>query len=212
MSRECDCRRVKRAMAAIERNRIGDLVRQWTFETYEAREDWQKNVKARAEQFAADCKGKWFFIGGQDGSGKTRICTAIVGRLMEHGIPVRYMKWVGESEQLKAAVNDFESYNDLMWPLKNADVLYIDDLFKTGDRIDEHGRRETYPTPADIRLAFEIINFRYLAFAPTIISCQRGIKKLIEIDSATGGRIYERSGEYCIDVGNSGEKNMRLKV
>jgi len=32
------------------------------------------------------------------------------------------------------------------------------------------------------------------------------------IDSALGGRIYERAADYCIDVGRGQEKNMRLKA
>lgn len=202
VSRECDCRKVRRAMAAIEKSGLGGLVQTRTFEAYPVKEQWQAVVKQRAEEFANDSAGKWFFIGGQDGSGKTWICTAIARRLMQRGIPVKYMLWVGMSEQLKACVNDPGEYNDLIRPLTNAEALYIDDLFKT--------EKNTVPTSADIRLAFEILNFRYLGGLTTIISCERGIREIMGIDSAIGGRIYERSGKYCIDVGRCTDRNMRL--
>jgi len=153
-------------MDAIERGSLGDLVSEKTFATYKVGDVWQADIKRKAVEFANDSAGKWFFVGGQTGCGKTHICTAIVGRMMQLGKPVRYMLWVGESEPLKASVNDAEGYAEAIWPIKNADALYIDDLFKTGARAD--GR--TIPTPADIRLAFDILNYRYLAGMTTIIA------------------------------------------
>ena len=77
------------------------------------------------------------------------------------------MLWRDIAVKLKSVVNDFNEYERLISPLKNADVLYIDDFFKTGkDRVGNTMR----PTEADCNLAFEIINYRYN---------QRGINAII---------------------------------
>jgi DNA replication protein DnaC len=191
---------MKRAWAAIKKSNLEKAIETYTFDNYKTTEQWQSKIKVLAEQFATDNNGRWFFIGGQDGSGKTHICTAIVGRLFEQRIPVHHMMWLDASSQLKANTTEAEDYQDLILPLKNADVLYIDDLFKTGDRIDERGKKPTYPTSADIRLAFELLNYRYSSDKTTIISSQRCLREIIKIDSAIGGRIYERAGDYCIDI------------
>lgn len=112
------------------------------------------------------------------------------------------MLWTSEAAKLKACVNDID-YENLIWPLKSVDVLYIDDLFKpTG--------ANSQPTSADIRLAYEIINCRYNAGDKvTIISSERTVSEICDIDEATGGRIMEQAGEYCLNVSHDKAKNWR---
>ena len=79
---------------------------------------------------------------------------------------------------------------------KKAEVLYIDDLFKTGRNPDGS---EPKPTAADINAAFEIINYRYNNPALlTIISSELNEDELLDIDEAVGGRIFERSKSISI--------------
>jgi hypothetical protein len=95
--------------------------------------------------------------------------------------------------------------------LKNADVLYIDDLFKNGK--DDFGTVKQ-PTPADINAAFEIINYRYNNPGKiTIISSERTLIEMNAIDEAIAGRIAEKSkaGGYCINLAKDGKKNWRMK-
>jgi DNA replication protein DnaC len=83
-------------------------------------------------------------------------------------------------------------------------VLYIDDFFKT-----ESGK---LPTTAEINIAFEILNFRYNnPDLVTIISSEKGMSELLEIDEATGSRIFERSKDYSISIAKDKNKNYRLK-
>jgi DNA replication protein DnaC len=133
---------------------------------------------------------------GSVGSGKTHLCTAICGALLDQGKFVRYMLWRDESVKLKAIVNDGE-YEAEIKPLKNCQVLYIDDLFKGG------------ATAADIKLAFEILNSRYNRRLTTIISCEKTPEELLAIDEALGSRIYERSKGNCVVI--HGSKNWRLR-
>jgi len=121
------------------------------------------------------------------------------------------MVWPEEIQSIQAAVNDGERYAALMKGLQEADVLYIDDLFKHGK--DEYGNQKL-PTPAETRRAFEIINYRYNnPGLLTIISSERTLAELNDIDEALAGRIAEKSkaGGYCISLKKDPSRNWRMK-
>ena len=205
-SRECVCMAIRRSKWLLKKSGLADLAERCTFDTYKATEPWQVYIRNRAEGFlekAMSGSGRGFFIGGQTGCGKTHICTALTVSLINSGKSARYMLWTDEAARLKACVND-DQYASLMWPLKAVDVLYIDDLFKpTG--------ASGQPTQADIRLAYELINYRYNSTNKvTIISSERTTGELCEIDEAIGGRIVEKSGQYCINIARDRAKNWRL--
>lgn len=205
-SRECVCMAIRRSKWLLKESGLADLAERCTFDTYKATEPWQVYIRNRAEGFlekAMSGSGRGFFIGGQTGCGKTHICTALTVSLINSGKSARYMLWTDEAARLKACVND-DQYASLMWPLKAVGVLYIDDLFKpTG--------ASGQPTQADIRLAYELINYRYNSTNKvTIISSERTTGELCEIDEAIGGRIVEKSGQYCINIARDRAKNWRL--
>ena len=205
-SKECACMRIRHSKWLLKKSGLADLAERCTFDTYKATEPWQVYIRNCAEGFlekAMSGSGRGFFIGGQTGCGKTHICTALTVSLINSGKSARYMLWTDEAARLKACVND-DQYASLMWPLKAVDVLYIDDLFKpTG--------ASGQPTQADIRLAYELINYRYnSANKVTIISSERTTGELCEIDEAIGGRIMEKSGRYCINIARDRAKNWRL--
>jgi DNA replication protein DnaC len=172
-----------------------------TFENYLTPEQWQAEAKNTAKRFLGDYRGHWLIACGSVGSGKSHLCTAICAELIDSGNDVRYMMWMDESTRLKAMITEADDYDHFVNQLKKVDVLYIDDLFKT-----EQGKQ---PTSADVRLAFEILNHRYANRKTTIISTERTVKSLLEIDEAVGSRIYEMTKGYCISI--SGSKNWRLK-
>lgn len=134
--------------------------------------------------------------------GKSHVCTGIVRELLRRGIPARYMLWRDEAVKLKACVNDTEEYMALIEPLKNIEVLYIDDFFKAG----------SVPTNADVNLAFEIINARYNKKLVTLISSEYFIDELSnQVDEAVGSRIFERARGFIKNIGRVPERNYRLK-
>ena len=91
---------------------------------------------------------------------------------------------------------------------KKAEVLYIDDLFKTGKAPDGSVLKIT---GADVNVAFEIINYRYNNPAlVTIISSELTEDEILDIDEATGGRIYERA-KKAFSIGKDRKKNYRIK-
>ena len=200
----CSCLTIRQSKARIHASGLGKLIHEYTFETYLVKEQWQHYIKSKALEFMINHERSWFYIGGQVGVGKTHICTAIVNRLMQQGHPARYMLWRDEIVKLKAITMDSTDYQKAIDQWKTIEVLYIDDLFKT-----EKGKS---PTQADIQIAFEIINHRYNNKDKiTIISSEKLINELLDIDEAIGSRIYQMAKTNTIEIHHDKRKNMRLK-
>ncbi len=194
---ECECLSRRRAAKHLAASGILKL---HTFSEFVTDAPWQEEIKRKAMEFC-ERKGAWFFIGGQSGCGKTHICTAILNELCTRGVGVRYFLWRDDCPRLKACVVAPE-YERLIREYKNTELLYIDDLFKT--------RAGESPTSGDVNLAFEIINARYVRALPTVISSERTLREILDVDEAIGGRIYECSREFCLNVSRGKDKNRRL--
>ena len=190
----------------MKKSGLKNIIKDYTFDKFDASEPWQQTIKNAAVEYAKHPDG-WFFLGGQSGSGKTHLCTAICRELLLSGRRVKYMLWRDDVVKIKGAVTDHDEYRRLMDEYKNIDVLYIDDLFKTGKADDNTVQK---PTGADINAAFEIINYRYNnPSLLTIISSELSQDELIDIDEAIGGRIYEKSTAFSI--GKNRDRNYRIK-
>ena len=198
---ECTCLEIRQAEELIRRSGVSPDM---TFETFKAEKQFQRNMLGKARMFIdrGYGNGEWFYLSGQVGCGKTHVCTAIVRELLKRNVPCRYMMWKTESVQLKAIVNTSEFAEELT-KLTKPKVLYIDDFLKT-----QAGYR---PSAADINLAFQILNDRYIRKMPTIISCEISTLEIMEIDEAVGSRIYERCKNYRIHIEKDKSKNYRLR-
>lgn len=207
----CRCCRIRNAIRRLNRSGLKARVKACTFDRYETQDAWQKTIKETALRFCDSHNGEWFFIGGQSGSGKTHICTAAAIAKLKQGKELRYMEWREEVPKIKASITDAERYAETMKTLKETDVLYIDDLFKTGKNAEGVAAQ---PTAADVNLAFEIINYRYnQPELVTIISSERTLIELMEIDEAIAGRIAERTKAhgFCINLKQDARKNWRMR-
>lgn len=208
VSRDCDCMQVRRSREMLKKSGLEGVMKEYRFDRYETAEPWQKEFRDGALRYLKDHDRKWFFAGGQPGVGKTHICTALAAQFLRQGIPVRYMLWKEDCARLKAVVTDSEAYSRLMEPLKTVAVLYIDDFFKPSR--DESGQKRP-PTAGDINIAFDILNYRYVNNLPTIISTERTIDELLDIDEAIGSRIYQRTKGYCFSFLEDRSHNYRLR-
>ena len=199
-SRDCECKKRRRSLKLLKQSGLEQLIVKMTFDSFVVSEPWQKQIKQQAQSYAADPQG-WFYCGGQVGSGKTHLCTAICGELLKKCYSVRYMLWRDESVKLKAAVNSPE-YQNMIKPYKECDVLYIDDFFKT-----QQGQKVTQ---ADVNLAFELINWRYTHNKITIFSSERFAQDIMNIDEGVGSRICEKA-KIKIPIKLDQNRNYRLK-
>ena len=195
--RQCRCVKARTSLYNARNSGLGELLDKCTFSSYAATQTWQERIREKALNYSTNPFG-WFYIGGSVGSGKTHICTAMVGEMLKVGKSAKYFVWRDEIVRIKASVNDEAAYAKLVNAAKNTDVLYIDDFFKAG----------AAPTAADVNVAFEIINYRYNINSITIFSSEKSIDEIMEIDMATGSRIYEKSLNNYIYL--SGDKNQRM--
>lgn len=213
VSRECRCLTVRRARWRLEKSGLEPLMERCTFENYNVSQPWQRDILDKARHFLDDPRGRWFYIGGQVGAGKTHICTAITAALMRRGMDTRYMLWRDAVVQIKAVVNDDEEYARLTGPLKTVPLLYIDDFLKTSMDTDKYGKRfRKLPSTGDINVAIEIIGARYIRpELVTVISGEWLIDELLTIDEAMASRIYQRVGPYRLNVRRETARNLRIK-
>ena len=201
----CECKKQRDSWRLIQASGLAGALREMTFDTFAAKEPWQRCMKSRALDYVQGRGGLWFFIGGQVGCGKSHICTAICGEFLRKNQKVRYMKWAEESVRLKNRVTE-DNYTDLLKDYKECDVLYIDDFHKS--------QRTSYgtdmrPSSADLRLAFEIIDYRYCEKKKTVISSEWMIDELMDFDDATASRIYEMCRDSIVQIGRDANRNYR---
>lgn len=195
--RECACMTRRRCLARIKRSGLGELYERYTLDAYTTAEQWQQHIKSKALEYIKSASG-WFYICGRSGSGKTHITAAIARELIEAGFETRYFIWRHDAPRLKASVNDREKYEKEMQDYIDCQALLIDDLWKGGE-----------VTDADINLTFELLNARYNSPSKlTLISTEKTVNEILNIDEAVGGRIVERTRGFILKTEN---KNIRLQ-
>lgn len=198
---DCKCMIIRRAKMRILNSGLINPEEK-TFGTFETPENWQKQLKKAAAEYVGGNSGKWLFIGGQSGGGKTHLCTAVCLELIKKGRDVHYVLWRDLLHELESLRYKYEEYSYKMSRLKDYDVLYIDDFLKS---IDEGQKIQ------GLNYAFELINYRYSAKKLTIISAELLENEIRKLDTALHGRIVERSGEYVFNIPRNDGKNFRLK-
>lgn len=197
---ECECMNTIRYISMLKNLGLGEEIFKFSFETYQIEEEWQKHIFEKAKKFIDG--GKMFYIGGQVGSGKTHICTAIINELLKSGKNCSYRIWADIVTKLKQTTyEDIKKYEQYLDELKTIPVLFIDDFFKNS------------PTEADKDKAFQFINNRYLGNNITIISSEKSFNELLQIDEAISSRIYQKAnnGEFVLSIDKDIKKNYRLK-
>lgn len=205
----CECMKRRLAVRRIQASGMERALKRYTFQAFETNEDWQAEMKQTALSYLNEGvkDGAWLYIGGQSGCGKTHLCTAVCG-VMLRKLAVRYMAWPHEAQKIKASANDDEKYGELVRPLQEAEALYIDDFLKP---LRGKDGSDGNATAADLRLAFDILNLRYLNQKPTIISSEWFSHEIGALDEAIAGRISEMCGSWKIDIARDGKRNMRMK-
>ena len=75
-ARPCKCWKTRSTIRRMMASGLGNVIREKTFDKFQATESWQQALKAAAVSYAKDPSG-WFVMGGQPGSGKSHLGAAI---------------------------------------------------------------------------------------------------------------------------------------
>lgn len=201
----CECRQAKYFKRLYDNSGISKAFKNKTFENYvtTGRPKVLDQAKKVAQKYIKDFTGEQSIaLLGQVGSGKTHLCIAIANELLNKNIGVLYMQYREAITALKQAICDDETYKRELHRYQRAKVLYIDDLFKGM-------LKQGTVNDSEMRIMFEIINYRYLNNAPIMVSSEYGIEKLLTFDEAVGSRIIEMCKGYIVEFEGM-ELNHRL--
>lgn len=168
-------------------------------------------MKAVTQKYAAEFdqvrhqENSWLALLGEPGCGKTHLAAAVANVLLTRGIGLLYFQHIeGMGELMDALRNSKEDrITDKLMGMKKIDVLIWDDLFKPLGG-------QSQPREFEVKVAIEVLNYRYLNLLPTIISSERTPEDLVRIDKALGSRIIERA-KGRITVAEGIEANYRLR-
>lgn len=205
VQRECECMKIRRNIRNLKQSGLENVVNDFTIEKFKVENPFQNIMLNKTKDYLENGKDKWLAFLGASGCGKTHLCSAVAIELLRRGKELKYMLWKDDSRKIKN--DNFDGGGTLIEYYKSVEVLYIDDLFKTGKTNGEYQR----PTAGDINLAFEIINNRVARKKVTIISSENTIDELFDIDEAIAGRIRQMCGEYCLNISKGEGKNYRKR-
>lgn len=201
----CECRKERSAERLMRSSRITSEFQSKKFSNFvqDGRPYQVIEALKAARNYVNDLNDKGIPKGsiallGRPGCGKTHLLMAIANYLLEKGTQVLYFPFVEGFNEIKSNLDSLESR---IYQLQQAEVLYIDDLFK--------GRKEI--TDFVIEQVFAIINYRYLEKKPILISSEKTIAGLCEIDEGIGSRINEMCRNYRVILQGGIELNYRLQ-
>ncbi len=198
--KDCKCMKIRMSLRNIENSGLSDVIKKNTFDRYTENEPWQAYAKKLAIEYTKINSNLWLYVAGQSGVGKTHLCTAICSGLLNNGRVIKYALWRDVFRELDSLKYKYDERQQKLDKLKNIDVLYIDDFLKNYEKkanIDE------------LNIAYEVINLRYIADKKTIISSEHISDRLLEFDTALGGRIIEKS--KMIQIREENGRNYRTK-
>lgn len=200
--RRCYCMGVRDSMAAMRRSGLPDeAIQDLSFDDWETPHKWQSDVLTMAKRYVEAAKNNgfsgWFIMSGNPGCGKTRLCSTVFLEIVKGGMEGRYLSWRDFSRNAKSVANDREKFREIVNEAKQTPLLYLDDFWKG------------QITPADVNLAFELLNDRYQRTCLTVISSEHTIDAILRGDEAIGSRMLEKAADFYMDLRNA--ENWRLR-
>ncbi len=179
-----------------------ELLSSMTFENFDSRRvnlplELQQNLEEafrRARQFAEQPEG-WLVLLGTRGCGKTHLAAAIANYRLQQGQPVFFIEVADFLDHLRFTFSPDSkvTYDELFERVKKAPLLILDDF----------GEQST--TPWAQGKLYQIINYRYNARLPTVITTSLSLD---EIESRMSSRMADprlslvfniRAPDYRVD-------------
>lgn len=209
----CKCEAEKRDKEEAERKqadfdrKIKDLRRtgfpesnmqEWTFENDDMTNSRVTNaMKKYVENFDEMKKqGKGLLLYGSCGTGKTYAACEVANALIDKGYPVLVTNFARIINALQATFEKQEYIDSF----NRFSLLVIDDL-----RIERN-------TEFAKEQVFNIIDSRYRAGLPMIITTNLSIDKIKKPDDIENGRIYDRILERCFPIEVLGQSRRRKAI
>jgi DNA replication protein DnaC len=165
-----------------------ELQKAMTFVNYKRRtelsveqQDNMDKVYRIAFDFAKNPEG-WVVFMGETGCGKTHLAAAIVNYRYEIGKPALFVVVPEFLDHLRSAFSPESkvSYDQLFESVKTAPLLVLDDF-------GEHSM-----TPWVKEKLYQLINYRYNAQLPTVITTRYSLDELIEeVDESVSSRLVD---------------------
>lgn len=173
-------------------------MKSWTFENDDGSNEKLTNMAGRyVENFDTFYKdGKGLLLLGGVGTGKTYIACMIANALIDKGYPILVTNFARILSTLQGTF-DKQNYLDSLNRFK---LLVIDDL---GTERDTGYAKE---------LVFSIIDSRYRAGLPMIITTNLTLQKMATESDIAYKRVYDRILERCYPVEVSGESRRMKKL
>lgn len=213
VGKKCKCTLLEDAKRNMNNSGLGNLLETKTFDNYEVKDKFQEVIRDTAVEYVEEyLKGNKysFAVLGQSGIGKTHIATAIAKKLLDNNIEVKYFIADEIIQTLQACKYDEENYNKEFNRIANANVLYIDDLFKSS--ITNYYQKEDVKVD-DLKEIFKVINYRYNKQLPILLNSEIHFERFTLIDQAVIGRINEMCNyKYLLSIKPDTNKNYRLKA
>jgi DNA replication protein DnaC len=202
-TRECECMKQRYFISKIKTSGLEGLAKRYRFKLFKADEEFQRSMLDIAYKYATTDTDEWLFMGGQCGSGKSHLCVAAAMKLLKSGKTVRYFVWddMYTEIMLHTSISTADEREKMVETIRTAEVLYIDDFL-----CQEH------PKEAEVKLAAEILKYRYNKNLRTIISSEKTLDQLYSISRGVAGRIAEMCGQFKYNINHDASKDYRLRL